>query len=110
MRRIIKNVLQTAGFDDAIEAENREGALGVLAPEKVDVVITDWNMAVMNGLELGAAMRGTEPLKQTPVLMVTTVAEKEEILKAMLAGANNSAVKPFDAATPKPKIQQVVAG
>jgi two-component system chemotaxis response regulator CheY len=110
MRRIIKNTLKTAGFDDALEAENGEAALGVLASEKVDVVITDWNMPVMNGLELVTAMRGTEPLKKMPVLMVTTVNEKEEILKAMQAGVTNYVVKPFDAATLKQKIQQVVGG
>lgn len=108
MRRIIKNTLKAIGYDDLLEAENGEGALARLESEKVDLVITDWNMPVMNGLELVTAMRGSPTLKQTPVLMVTTVAEKEEILKAMQAGVANYVVKPFDAATLKKKIDQIL--
>lgn len=107
MRRIIKNSLKAVGYGDVLEAENGEGALASLQSEKVDLVITDWNMPVMNGLELVAAMRGSPTLKQTPILMITTMAEKEEILKAMQAGVNNYIVKPFDAATLKKKIDQI---
>jgi two-component system chemotaxis response regulator CheY len=108
MRRILKNSLKAAGYDEVIEAENGEGAMARLQAEPVDMVITDWNMPVMNGLELVAAMRSNAQFKNTPVLMVTTVAEKEEILKALQAGVNNYVVKPFDAATLKKKIDQVL--
>lgn len=108
MRRIIKNNLKASGYDDILEAENGEGALARLQSEKVDLVITDWNMPVMTGLELVAAMRESPGLKETPVLMVTTVAEKDEILKAMRTGVNNYVVKPFDAATLKRKIDQLL--
>jgi two-component system chemotaxis response regulator CheY len=108
MRRIIKNSLKAVGYDDVVEAENGEGAMVRLQSEKVDLVITDWNMPVMNGLELVAAMRGSPGLRQTPVLMVTTVAEKEEILKAMRTGVNNYVIKPFDAPTLKRKIDQIL--
>lgn len=110
MRRIVKNSLKSVGYDNVVEAENGEGALARLQAEKVDLVVTDWNMPVMNGLELVAAMRSSPALKEIPVLMVTTVAEKEEILKAMQAGVNNYVVKPFDAATLKKKIDQIVGG
>lgn len=108
MRRIIKNTLKAVGYDDILDAENGEGALACLQSEKVDLVITDWNMPVMNGLELVAAIRSSPTLKQVPVLMVTTVAEKDEILKAMHTGVNNYVVKPFDAATLKKKIDQIL--
>ncbi len=108
MRRIIRNNLKASGFDDAVEAENGEGALARLQADKVDFVITDWNMPVMNGIELVTAMRGNEALKSTPVLMVTTMAEKENILQAMQAGVTNYVVKPFDAATLKKKIDQIL--
>ncbi len=108
MRRIIRNSLKVVGYEDVLEAENGEGALARLQSEQVDLVITDWNMPGMTGLELVAAMRGTPALKQTPVLMVTTVAEKENILKAMQAGVNNYVVKPFDATTLKKKIEQIL--
>lgn len=109
MRRIIRNSLKTLGFEDIVEAENGENALSRLQAEQVDFVITDWNMPVMSGIELVTAMRGNPTLKATPVLMVTTVAEKDEILKAMQAGVTNYVVKPFDAATLKKKIDQILA-
>lgn len=108
MRRIIRNNLKASGFDDAVEAENGEGALARLQADKVDFVITDWNMPVMNGIELVTAMRGNDALKATPVLMVTTMAEKDNILQAMQAGVTNYVVKPFDAATLKKKIDQIL--
>jgi two-component system chemotaxis response regulator CheY len=110
MRRIIRNSLKAVGFDDTVEAENGEGALARLESEKVDFVITDWNMPVMNGIELVAAMRNSTTLKATPVLMVTTMAEKDNILQAMQAGVTNYVVKPFDAATLKKKIDQILGG
>ena len=108
MRRIIRNNLKSLGFEDIIEAENGEIAMTRLQSEKVDIVITDWNMPVMSGLELVTAMRGNSTLKQTPVLMVTTVAEKDEIVKAMQAGVTNYVVKPFDAATLKGKLDRII--
>jgi two-component system chemotaxis response regulator CheY len=108
MRRIIRNSLKAAGFDDAVEAENGEGALARLQADSVDFVITDWNMPVMNGIEFVTAMRGNTAFKATPVLMVTTMAEKENILQAMQAGVTNYVVKPFDAATLKKKIDQIL--
>jgi two-component system chemotaxis response regulator CheY len=108
MRRIIRNNLKSLGFEDIIEAENGEIAMTRLQSEKVDIVITDWNMPVMSGLELVTAMRGNPTLKQTPVLMVTTVAEKDEIVKAMQAGVTNYVVKPFDAATLKGKLDRII--
>lgn len=109
MRRIIKNNLKAAGYEDTLDAENGEAALARLQSENVDLVITDWNMPVMNGLELVAAIRSSPPLKQIPVLMVTTVAEKGEILRAMQTGVSNYVVKPFDVATLKKKIDQILS-
>ena len=108
MRRIIRNSLKAVGYDDTVEAENGEGALARLESENVDFVITDWNMPVMNGIELVSKMRGKPALKATPVLMVTTMAEKEQILEAMQAGVTNYVVKPFDAPTLKKKIEQIL--
>jgi two-component system chemotaxis response regulator CheY len=108
MRRIIKNNLKAVGLDDVVEAENGEGALARLKTETVDLVITDWNMPVMNGIELVTAMRREEQWKATPVLMITTMAERDDILRAMQAGVTNYIVKPFDSATLKKKIDQVM--
>lgn len=108
MRRIIRNNLKAVGYEDVLEAENGESALARLTTDPVELVITDWNMPVMNGIELVTKLRSLPAFHATPVLMVTTVAEKEHILEAMQAGVTNYVVKPFDAATLKGKIEQIL--
>jgi len=108
MRRIIRNTLKRVGYDDVVEAENGQLALSKLATEKIDFVITDWSMPEMNGLDFILEVRRNESTKHLPVLMITTVAEREDILTALKAGVNNYIVKPFDAETLKTKIEQVL--
>ena len=109
MRRIIRNTLKRVGYDDVVEAENGQMALSKLATEAIDFVITDWSMPEMNGLDFILEVRRNESTKHLPVLMITTVAEREDILTALKAGVNNYIVKPFDADTLKTKIDQVLA-
>ena len=108
MRRIIKNQLKQAGFEEVDEAEDGRVALALLAKNQYDLLITDWNMPEMCGLELVKEIRRSEVTKALPILMVTTVAGKEEIVVALKAGVNNYMVKPFDTATLRTKISQVV--
>jgi two-component system chemotaxis response regulator CheY len=108
MRRIIRNTLKRVGYDDVVEAENGQMALSKLATEKIDFVITDWSMPEMNGLDFILEVRRNESTKHLPVLMITTVAEREDILTALKAGVNNYIVKPFDADTLKTKIDQIL--
>ena len=108
MRRIIKNQLKQAGFEEVDEAENGREALTLLAQGQYDLLITDWNMPEMGGLDLVKEIRRSEPTRALPILMVTTVAGKEEIVIALKAGVNNYMVKPFDTATLRTKIAQVV--
>ncbi len=108
MRRIIKNQLKQAGFEEVDEAEDGRVALTLLAKNQYDLLITDWNMPEMCGLELVKEIRRSEVTKALPILMVTTVAGKEEIVVALKAGVNNYMVKPFDTATLRTKISQVV--
>ena len=108
MRRIIKNQLKQAGFEEVDEAEGGRGALTLLAKNQYDLLITDWNMPEMCGLDLVKEVRRSEATKALPILMVTTVAGKEEIVVALKAGVNNYMVKPFDTATLRAKISQVV--
>ena len=109
MRRIIRNNLKFAGYDDAIEAGNGAEGLACLAGNSIGLVISDWNMPEMNGIEFVKAIRSNEQLKQLPVLMITTVAERENIMLALAAGVTNYIVKPFDAETLKKKLEQVLA-
>ena len=110
MRRIIRNNLKGVGYEDVQEADNGESALARLETTPADFIVTDWNMPVMNGIELVTKLRSAPAFAKTPVLMVTTMAEKENILQAMQAGVTNYIVKPFDAATLKKKIEQILGG
>ena len=107
MRRIITNVLRQLGFENIVEAEDGTKALQILETEKVDFVITDWNMPQMSGLDLLKAIRASEDKKHIPVLMVTAEAMQENIIKAAQAGVNNYIIKPFDAKTLSDKINKI---
>lgn len=110
MRRIIINTLKRAGFEDVIEACDGKDALAKLESEKIDFVITDWNMPEMDGLTLVTNMRKSDNHSKTPILMVTTRSVKEDIVEALKAGVNNYIVKPFTPDTLKEKIDQTLAG
>ena len=110
MRRIIKNQLKQSGVEEVDEAENGREALTLLGRGQYDLLITDWNMPEMCGLDLVIEVRKTEPIKKIPILMITTVSAKEDIVTALKAGVNNYVVKPFDAATLQAKVSQLVGG
>ena len=109
MRRIVKNLLIEVGFDrDKIqEAENGQDALNKLNAEQFDFVVTDWNMPVMQGIDLLRNIRNTPSLASIPVLMVTAEAKKEQIIAAAQAGVSQYVVKPFTAATLEEKISKI---
>ena len=107
MRRIISNVLRQLGFENIVEAEDGNKALQVLESDKIDFVITDWNMPEMSGLDLLKAIRAKSDKDAMPVLMVTAEALQENIIAAARAGVNNYIVKPFDANTLAEKINKV---
>src|SRR3989442_213246 len=91
----------------ALIAEDGAEALSLLQREKVDFVISDWNMPNMSGLDLLKAIRADENLKPLPVLLVTAEALKENVVEALKAGVNNYVVKPFTAETLKGKIDAI---
>ena len=110
MRRIIVNTLKRAGYTDIVEASDGKDALAKLKVDKINLVITDWNMPEMDGLTLVSTLRSMEEFKELPVLMVTTRSVKEDIVQALKAGVNNYIVKPFTPDTLKEKIELVLAG
>lgn len=107
MRRIIKNTLVKIGYGEIVEAENGKDALKILADGGFDMVITDWNMPVMDGLEFVKQIRAGN-FQQIPILMVTTMAAKEDVIQALKAGVNNYVVKPMTPETLKEKVDQVL--
>lgn len=104
MRRIIKNTLQKLGFETILEAGNGVEALEVMSKNKVDMIVTDWNMPEMDGLTFVKAVRAKEEYKDLPILMITTEAAKEDILTALRSGVNNYVVKPFTPETLQEKV------
>ena len=109
MRRIIKNTLKKIGYgDNILEAGDGKEALNVLANSNVDLIITDWNMPVMDGLTFVKHIRADSKYNDTPIIMVTTEAAKEDIITALKAGVNNYIVKPFTPDVLKDKIDTVL--
>jgi two-component system chemotaxis response regulator CheY len=110
MRRIIVNTLNKAGFNDLIESENGVEALEKLASNSsINFIMTDWNMPKMDGLAFVASVREEAQFKALPILMVTTKAEKTDIVEALKAGVNGYVVKPFTPEIIKGKINEVLA-
>ncbi|MFI4938804.1 MAG: chemotaxis response regulator CheY [Burkholderiales bacterium] len=107
MRRIVRNLLKELGYTNVDEAEDGAMALSKLRSEQFDFVISDWNMPVMDGLEMLKRIRADQSLAKLPVLMVTAEAKKENIIAAAQAGANGYVVKPFTAATLDEKLAKI---
>ena len=107
MRRFIRSILEQLGYSAVDDADDGDTALEKLREERYDLVITDWNMPRMNGLDLVKAMRADEELKGVAVLMVTAEASKENIIEAVKSGVDNYVVKPFSAEALKEKIEKV---
>ena len=109
MRRIIVNSLQRIGYNDCVEAGDGVEALRVFTPD-IGVIITDWNMPGMTGVDFVRALRERPDGKAVPVLMVTTRSIKQDIVQAMQAGVNNYIVKPFTPQILKEKIDTLLSG
>ena len=109
MRRIIINTLNKLGHKDITEASNGREGVERLAAADVDVIITDWNMPEMSGIEFVRAIRAHDKYKSIPVLMVTTNAAQNDIVEAVKAGISNYVVKPFTPDVLKEKIEAVLA-
>ena len=108
MRRIIINTLNKLGFDQTVEAANGREGIERLDAGVADIVITDWNMPEMSGLEFLRQIRAQERTRDLPVLMVTTNAAKDDIVEALRAGVSNYVVKPFTTDTFREKIDAVL--
>ena len=107
MRRILKNVFTQIGFTNIIEADDGTTALDVLKDNKVGLIVSDWNMPKMSGLDLLKTVRSNESTKDTPFLMVTASSQKDDVLEAVQAGVSNFIVKPFTADTVKEKLAKI---
>lgn len=109
MRRIVTNLLREAGFQHLAEAEDGVEALRKLENSNFQIVVSDWNMPNMTGLELLKSVRQSERLKHLPFLLVTAEARRENIVEAASAGADGYIVKPFTSLTLKDKVSAILA-
>lgn len=107
MRRIIRTILKQLGYDNVEEAEDGLQAYTRLKKGGIDLVITDWNMPNMDGLEFMKRAKSEQGTKNIPFLFVTAEAEKEKVVAAVQAGVNNYIVKPFTADVLKEKIDKI---
>ncbi len=108
MLRIIRNLLKQINFNNVEEASDGAEALQKLRSGQFGLVISDWNMEPMTGLQLLQEVRSDARLKPTPFIMVTAESKAENIVAAKEAGVSNYIVKPFNAETLQSKIEKVL--
>ncbi len=109
MLRIIRNLLKQIDFNNVEEASDGSEALAKLRTGQFGLVISDWNMQPMTGLQLLQEVRADARLKATPFIMITAESKAENVVAAKQAGVSNYIVKPFNAETLKEKIEKVLA-
>ena len=108
MLRIIRNLLKQLDLDNVDEASDGSEALAKLRAGNFGLVISDWNMAPMTGLDLLKAVRADARLKDLPFIMITAESKTENVIAAKQAGVSNYIVKPFNAETLRGKIEKVM--
>jgi two-component system chemotaxis response regulator CheY len=108
MVRIVRNLLEQLGFKNIDEATDGPTALGLIRSKDYGLVLSDWNMAPMTGIEVLRAVRAEERTRALPFVMVTAEAKAENVIAARQAGANNYIIKPFTLAVLKQKLTAVL--
>lgn len=106
VRKVIRRIIEPLGFA-IYEAEHGLDALHVLAEHPVDLIMLDWNMPVMDGLEFLTSLRADANLAQPKVIFCTTENEFVKIEAAMQAGADEYVMKPFDESIIVGKLEQL---
>jgi two-component system chemotaxis response regulator CheY len=109
MRRIISNILGRLGYPEVVQAANGREALDRLATEPIDIVVTDWYMPEMNGLDFVKALRTTPATSHIPIVIVTANAASDDIQHALELGVNGYILKPFTVETMREKIGALCA-
>ncbi|OPL16155.1 MAG: histidine kinase [delta proteobacterium ML8_D] len=108
MRKVVRNLLRQIGYQNVSEAEDGVDALKQLRSQKIEFIISDWNMPNMTGIELLRAVRADNELRHLPFLMVTAESLKENVVEAVKAGVSNYIVKPFTAEVLSEKIKKIL--
>lgn len=106
MRKVLIGALNRANITEVDQAADGGEAVAAAAAADYDIILMDWNMPRMLGIDAVRSIRAAG--KRSPIIMVTTEAEKHRVVEALKAGANNYVIKPFDAVTIVKKIQDVL--
>ena len=110
MARLARNLLMLIGFNEVDDVYDGATALARLRERQYGLVLCDWNMLPMTGLQLLQEVRADGKLKSTPFIMITAESKTENVIAAKKAGVSNYIVKPFNAATLKTKMEAVFPG
>ncbi len=106
VRKVTKNILEAIGYQ-VVEAEDGKQALEVFASEKPDLIMLDWHMPIMNGMEFLLELRKDDNGKKATVIFCTTETELNNIHQALLNGADEYVMKPFDETMIRGKLEQL---
>lgn len=107
MRTVIKNLLCNLGYTDIVQVKDGLEATEIMNDYNFDLIITDWNMPNMNGIDLLKYVRGNDKYQQIPVLIITNGQSKDQIITAAHAGVNGYIAKPFTAFQLKDKLNKI---
>jgi two-component system chemotaxis response regulator CheY len=108
MRRLMRNILRGIGFKTIYEAEDGKEAIKILESHAIGLIISDWNMPNMSGLEFLRAVRSMDNYKTVPFLMVTAETTKSNIMEAIRSGVSNYVVKPVQADVLESKLKMIL--
>jgi two-component system chemotaxis response regulator CheY len=108
MLRIMRNLLKQLDFNAVVDASDGTQALQILRDQEIGLIISDWNMEPMTGIQLLREVRADDKLKHIPFIMITAESKSENVIAAKEAGVSNYIVKPFNAETLKSKMVSVL--
>ena len=108
MRSTLKNTLQLLGYNDVVEARSGLDALKKIRCDVFQLIISDWTMPVMSGLEFHGELKRSPVHKKVPFLMISAKAEKTNVIEAFDAGISHFIVKPFSAEALQSKLQTML--
>ncbi len=108
LKRLIKSQLKGFGFERIEEADDGASALQVLSQNNIQLIIADWHMPGMDGLEFHALLKANEDFKGIPFLMITGEAKKEKVIEAFTSGIKNYIIKPFESGDLERKVHKLL--
>ena len=108
LKRLIKSHLENFGFERILEADDGNSAFQILSQINIDLIIADWHMPGMDGLEFYSLMKTKDEFKDIPFLMITGEAKKEKVIEAFTSGIKNYIIKPFEGEDLERKVHKLL--